>query len=659
MSFTEDIAKYFKKANHKKPTSTFHTFWDDTDSTVNTFLNGRVEKTTGKDFVQLAGYKRAIANFVSIVTGKSIPVTFNSNNQSYTNGKKVTIGANLTDKNFDSAVGLALHEGSHILLSDFDLLKGLHTKIPQALFDKGETKKLFYRDMNSLVKNVLNYVEDRRIDNFIFSTSPGYKGYYHAMYDKYFYSKLIDKGLKSPEYRNKDMDSYMFRLINLHNKNRQLNALPGLDEIWKILDLRNIDRLKNSGDVLQVALDITNVIVDNLDMPKDEKAIDENPNPDLESREGGNDSAGNDPSQNDDGSEPKELSEKQKEQLKKQIEKQEKFIAGEPRKTKLTKKDSKTIKAIEESDAKYENVGNGCASASFEGSRKGTKCLVVKNLTKGIIDSGHFGCAKIWNENSKFVTEGLRLGNILGRKLQIRSEERITKFTRKDGGKIDKRLIAELGFNNTNIFSQTLVDRYNKAYLHISIDASSSMYGKKWDRAMTSAIAMIKACDMASNIEVVVSIRSTHKLPNNKVPLIMVVYDSRKDKLTKVKSLFKYLGASGTTPEGLCFEAIMKDLIPGNDNQDSYFLNYSDGQPYFGNDDITYFGEEAAAHTKRQVDAMKNNGIKIMSYFIGGSDFYGTDMKDFKVMYGKDASFINAINMMQVAKTMNKKFLER
>ena len=28
-----------------------------------------------------------------------------------------------------------------------------------------------------------------RIDNFIFTTSPGYKGYYHSMYDKYFYSK--------------------------------------------------------------------------------------------------------------------------------------------------------------------------------------------------------------------------------------------------------------------------------------------------------------------------------------------------------------------------------------------------------------------------------------------------------------------------------------
>ena len=58
------------------------------------------------------------------------------------------------------------------------------------------------------------------------------------------------------------------------------------------------------------------------------------------------------------------------------------------------------------------------------------------------------------------------------------------------------------------------------------------------------------------------------------VPMIMVCYDSRVDKLQKVKNLFTALDVSGTTPEGLCFEAIEKDLIPGNSNQDSYFINF-------------------------------------------------------------------------------------
>ena len=78
------------------------------------------------DTIALAAYRRSIANFVNIVTGRNdIPVTFSSGDDSYTDGKKVVISSNIKDKNFDSIVGLALHEGSHIKLSDFDFLKEL------------------------------------------------------------------------------------------------------------------------------------------------------------------------------------------------------------------------------------------------------------------------------------------------------------------------------------------------------------------------------------------------------------------------------------------------------------------------------------------------------------------------------------------------------
>jgi len=50
------------------------------------------------------------------------------------------------------------------------------------------------------LKTLINIIEDRRIDNFIYKTAPGYRGYYEALYDKYFNAKIIDKGLKSDEY---------------------------------------------------------------------------------------------------------------------------------------------------------------------------------------------------------------------------------------------------------------------------------------------------------------------------------------------------------------------------------------------------------------------------------------------------------------------------
>ena len=53
------------------------------------------------------------------------------------------------------------------------------------------------------------------------------------------------------------------------------------------------------------------------------------------------------------------------------------------------------------------------------------------------------------------------------------------------------------------------------------------------------------------------------------------------------------MGPSGTTPEGLCFEAIvMKEFVPINNDLDSYFLNLSDGQPYFPGEGFYYGGPE-------------------------------------------------------------------
>ena len=177
----------FRSGPVKKDKKSYSTFWDSQidDVDVDDFL-GIEDKPKGKDLVALAGYKRAISNFVNIVTEDNIPVVFNSKDESYTDGKKVVIGSNIDDKKFDVAVGLALHEGSHIKLSDFNLLKNLETSIPAELYVLGESVGVTKFQVISTIKNILNYVEDRRIDSYIFRTSPGYKGYYHSMYDKYF-----------------------------------------------------------------------------------------------------------------------------------------------------------------------------------------------------------------------------------------------------------------------------------------------------------------------------------------------------------------------------------------------------------------------------------------------------------------------------------------
>ncbi len=529
-------------------TNNFSSFWSDyrDTSSVDELLGIEEKKHAGRDLIALASYRRAISNFVNIVSGKSIPVEFNSKDQSYTDGKKVVIGANLNDKNFDVAVGLALHEGSHNLLSDFELLNNLHAHIPAETYTKAQILKIDRATVDVHIKRILNYIEDRRIDHYIFRTSPGYKGYYHSMYDKYFHFKAIDKGLKSSEYTEETIDSYFFRIINLTNSNTNLDALKGLRDIWKILDLRNIGRLSSIEKTFKVATDIYDVILNNISEGT-EKVDSETGEVSYERTDGGGDkknsestvtisdddfgklldsiekgemdTSGGDsdegevvstgPSIKDEGSDEVEvknteveLTENQKKQLENAIKKQKKFMDGEVTKTNVTKKDKKALDVVEESGMEYREVAKDLTTI-WKDKLTPTKVIVVNNLTKKLIDSDTVRMVNEWNgrgydgesyhgSKDTYIEDGIRLGTILGRKLQIRGETRETKYTRKLKGRIDKRLIAELGFDNENVFSQTFMDSYPDAFLHISVDASGSLSGDKWDKTMPFVEARAK-----------------------------------------------------------------------------------------------------------------------------------------------------------------------
>jgi len=685
------------------------TNYDDDDIIVNNMSD--VQKKS-LDLYKLASSKRAISNFVDIVTNQSIPVVFNTRGNSYTDGKSVVIGSRITEpKDFDVAVGLALHEGSHIKLSNFKLLGDLYNIVPQYVKD-GAIKKGITNPLGT-IKDLWNWVEDRRIDNYVFKSAPGYRDYYRSMYDKYFNDKIIDKALLSDEYTDETVDSYMFRIINLHNKNTQLSSLNGLREIYKLVGLNTISRLTNSKEAYDVALELFKVIMNNLDTPTDgenENDTENQENGDENGEGNGNgtpddklsdedfqdlmDSIGESPTSGDsDGSEqggssmsisnlPEnmegtpsskgngkptnevQLSDKQKELLKKKIEKQKKFLEGDIQKTSISKTDSKNLNAIEESGSELKEVGKTVNEGSYYGN-KSIQCIVVKKLTQSLFESQLFPLTRNnWNtdesiirmEHEEEVQAGIRMGIILGKKLQVRGEDRTTVFNRQKVGRIDKRMISSLGFGNENVFKFSELDSYKNANLHISIDASSSMGGDKWSKTITNVVALCKAVDMIQNLSIQVTFRCTS---NNEKPYVVMAYDSKVDKFTKVKQMFPGLQPNGTTPEGLCFEAIQKEFIPSNNDMDSYFLNISDGQPYFPTTGFNYWGEPAIKHTKKMVKHIESMGIKTLSYYVKSGYSDGATARDFKEMYGKGASVIDITNVSQITKTMNDLFLSK
>jgi len=313
---------------------------------------------------------------------------------------------------------LALHEGSHIKLSNFKALQNLASEINK-ITNYGELDDLAKtKDVTTLrtIKDILNWVEDRRIDQFIYSSAPGYRDYYRAMYDKYFNDPLIDKGLQSETFTEETIDSYMFRLINLQSKYTKLNGLKALPAISKVANLNNISRLKSTEDALVVAVDIFKLILNALP----DVTNPQNQSGDGEEGESGEGEAGegqggsNGEGSEGDGDEngqtqmsgdmdgdsdgsgmgsdmeaegssnggsyseskskesnstasgstskskggtPTQLSDKQKKMLEKKIQKQKDFMNGEVKKATVTKTEQSTLDTIEQSGAETKVVG--------------------------------------------------------------------------------------------------------------------------------------------------------------------------------------------------------------------------------------------------------------------------------------------------------------
>jgi hypothetical protein len=652
------------------------------------------------DYTKLAATQRAIGNFVNIVTGKQIPVVFRGSD-SYTDGEHVVIGSKLDGKNFDPAVGLALHEGSHIAHTNFKLFERPEggktsylerTQMANLVRMNGCDPDLkLTPDEFSLIKDLLNWVEDRRIDYLIYKTAPGYRMYYEAMYDKYFNDKVIDKALTSGVKRDENVDCYMFHIINFVNPNRDLNALKRLRDIWNVIDLANIHRLQSTEDALKVACQVFMIIQEataetqsttqqtspqapcnntgctepSTPSGKNED-VDDSEEDDSDSEEDDSDDSG------DDVEVLPELSKKELEKLEKAIRAQQDFLDSETNKEgKLSKKDSQIVNAIQESGTESISV-----ATSEDGRSAVVETIVINRLTPKIIsslpelfenyaDDLIQGTRQLklddWRfkriiENDKAVMKGIQLGKQLGSKLQLRNAERTLKTTRLETGKIDRRLISQLGYENYNVFHRVVTEKFKDYFIHISIDASGSMSGNKFHKAITSAVAIAKAASMTTGVRVQISFRGTSSSMGTKgdTCVTIVAYDSAQDKISKITSYFKFLNTFGCTPEGIAFKSIEKRILAAAKGDELIFINYSDGAP------TAVYGQysDPASFTKKVVSDFRTYGINVISYFIYRGHVYESTRQCFKNMYGADSKFIEPEKISDIAKTLNEKFYE-
>lgn len=717
-SKTNKVKKGFQHSQYWLPKESFDYDLADDENRKNSTANA----------IKLASIKRSIANFVRITTNKAIPVVFSSGKQSYTTGEAVVISASTKEKKFDAVVGLALHEGTHCILTDFDFLKALvkyyDEMLPDHLVKMAEKIGMDAKKRQQFVKDLWNIIEDRRIDNYMYKKARGYRPYYDAMYDNYFNNRQIDVALGLRLWTKPTVINYVNTIINIVNPYFDTSLLPDLDLIVGILDLPNINRLdddkaghtyaKSIANKIQYAADvavfeydkmpkiwhmickIAEVIlrnsteygaVEQTGQPGNEGEEDDSKGPNMDCGGLPGDSEGEESDESDgddsgestlDGSEKrqqvkgqdpnKKMKKSDLDKLKKALQDQKKFLDGDVKKKKASKKLEDAIKAIEDSDATMKDVQYQNRARTYGGSgTTTTQVLVLKNLTRSIMESGAYPfCQKGYGNDSLYrngemeqaVEEGFRKGAILARKLMIRNQSQTTKFNRRNSGKIDKRRLAQLGTQNEDVFYRLREVEYKPVHLHLSVDNSGSMSGDKFRRAMTVGIALAVAADKIENLDVELSIRAAP----DRHATISIIYDSKKDKPIKIRQLFPYLRCNGVTPEGLCFAAILDTLTKRNADE-QYFINLSDGEPYFQD----YGGDWAWRHTRSQVNEMRRAGVKILAYYIedgyGRNYYYGGRRsadgrhEGFDTMYGKDAEYIDVEQITGLIRTLNKLFL--
>lgn len=704
------------------------------------FYTEKVDKTSSAYLMKLSNVRRGVSNFVRILTGKDIPVHFSSGHQSYTDGDKVVV-ISATDKieEFDSMVGLALHEASHVLLTQnwFVLVKAMHTApttiIPADIFALGMKLNRNSMQVTNDVKLALNFLEDRRIDSWVYETAPGYRPYYEANYEKYFYSPMIDAALAAPEFRAPALKCYEMHLINMFSDKADPDALPGLRKIWEIINLPNITRY--SDDVrwpeylkhldklahrasfakgatpvindemplmLQDALRIIKTIYENAqlvpepqmnqmseDGAKDDEDFSDLPNYDMP--QDGEDGEGDGEGEGQEGKEGKQGKEGDEEgasagaskkgkgtpqkvdldKLLKALRKQKGFLNGNVAKEKLDEKDVSTLNNLEASDADLREAG-----AEISKKTK-AKVILYKNVDKSVVSHPSFPFASVNNWGAeqgklmpcadavKAVADGFKMGEVLAHRLRVMNDESTMTFNRQKVGHIDKRMIASLGFGYEQVFSRTQTMRIKPVMVDLSIDASGSMSGTKWGNSLTLAIALAVAASKTRTMRVRINIRAG----DGGIAHVAIVYDSKKDKISKIREVFPFLHAEGGTPEGLCFEGMLKEILEEVRQTRRFFVNLSDGEPAHGwqaggsyYDSVQYSGEPAARHTRLQVEEIRKAGIKVLSYFITAYKGDAKTMRNnkkslFHMMYGNDAAYIDPSSITEVATTLNRLFL--
>lgn len=657
-------------------------------------LAEKVEEGSIEYLDRLRRIQRATANFVNIVTGRDIPVVYSSGQQSYTTGKQVVLSADTDPLKLDSLVGTALHEGAHCLLSNRSLafLPLMHNEFEKLVRGRPILASSFKLGLNVTksaiganlgqkgetvmdhVQMVMNVLEDRRIDLWMYKNAPGYRPYYDSLYNTYWHSDTVDKMMQDPRAWDRSVEAYFMFIINITNKHYNEQAMPGLAEIKKIANLTdagvsargdedegwhtwvgavkantptvNFDRVPK---LFADAVKIVEIVYENATKLE----ADFKPN-----SKGPGDMQPGDLPNMDNASGTRPATQAEIDALRKALDRQKKFLDGDIEKKEIDARDATQLDNMQQSNAMITSVEGDFLPRGVK-----AKVIIYRNITKEIAKSAafpfsvnassrYYGSSTSRGTNSmmeKALSDGIKMGNVLAHRIRVMQDERPLTFNRQEHGRLDKRRVSALGLGSDDVFQFTITEKKKPANLWMDIDFSGSMAGVKVQQAMTVAVAIAKAAELTRTLNCTIAIRD-----GDDAVRIAILYDSRKHSFNQLRAIVPYLTAAGGTPESLAFEAVKEEMLKMYGGERKYFINLSDGEPAhaftFRGQSYNYGYAASYSHTRRLMKEFRAAGIHILSYYIGN----GSTHDGFRQMYGHDAVFIDPSQISGIVRTLNK-----
>lgn len=584
-------------------------FWESDNEAYSSFLypgtQEKIEQMVSDDAKMTSELQKLVKRFA---LAASIKASCKSSG-SYTNGKQIVISSNIEDitpkKKLDVMIGLALHEISHCLYTEFSALK----------------------NKNDIQKALINIIEDELIETQLGMTYPGYANFFKAvkyhMFDKLGHENLLKKA-------NSELEQIMTLFLYIVRYPKYVcevdkKIMKTYEELFtkikNILDSHgclseNIVG-KVTGNSVGAALDIYELLKKYIDENQDNQSG-ENGEGDESSEGEGSEGEGSE------GDESSEAESSEKSSKSKSFADQEREFSGS--------EINEAIKKIQEScDAGTNPPTDNNIRTEVEAmlrteqsTKKGAR------LWRNNGRASSLNKKQIETEASKFskIIRNISVNNVATKAVTV-----VNRFLR--NGNLDSRLLASAIQGVPTVYQQRICKNVKKNEpkfaIVLTLDESGSINELQRRIFVTYCTAFMKAFEKDANIEVYVYGHADY---------LRCYYSKKKKDLDLLYSNYSECGQC----ESVSYREIIND-VKSQTNLPIVMVNFTDSGYC-----------DSSLNISQLVNEFKNKVS--FNTLIFSDNYYVEKIKKINNdIYGEGHYLINTTNLKQRTSNINKEFL--